>query len=190
MRSRNHLRLAVATALVVVAQGCVDAATGPDARIPPAAEAGRNPFALQPVDLGTLGGPSVGRSSEAHAINPAGDIVGWGTPTGTFGLFGVHAILWRDGQLLDLGTLGGTLSRARGINPSGVIVGSATIRGDFFFHAFRWENGVMTDLGTHPGDPSSDAFGISPDGRIVGRSQRSAGVGHAVLWQGGEVVDL
>src|SRR5690349_4074246 len=82
MRSRNHLRLAVATALVVVAQGCVDAATGPDARIPPAAEAGRNPFALQPVDLGTLGGPSVGRSSEAHAINPAGDIVGWGTPTG------------------------------------------------------------------------------------------------------------
>ena len=189
MLPRHHLRFILVTALAALTQGCVDAATAPDARLTSAPQAGRSALALQPVDLGTLGGLSVGRSSEARAINPSGDIVGWSTPTGTFGAFGVHAVLWRDGEIIDLGTLGGTLSRARGVNPAGVIVGSATIPGDFFYHAFRWENGVMTDLGTLPGDPSSHAYGISPDGRIVGRSERS-GLGHAVLWQDGTIIDL
>jgi probable HAF family extracellular repeat protein len=182
--------MALLTALVAPTLACVDRAAGPDAAALPAAQAARNPIALEPVDLGTIGGLSVGRSSEAHAINPSGDIVGWSTPTGTFGAFGVHAVLWRDGQIVDLGTLGGTLSRGRGINPAGTIVGSATITGDAYYHAFRWENGVMIDLGTLPGHNTSDAFGISPNGDIVGRSERVSGDSRAVLWQQGAIVDL
>jgi probable HAF family extracellular repeat protein len=170
--------------VVMPVLGCADRATAP-APIPSrTAQFARNPQALVPVDLGTLGGLSTDRSSEAHAINPSGDIVGWSTPTLTFGLFRVHAVLWRDGEIIDLGTLGGDLSRAWGISPSGVVVGAALTPDNFSWHAFRWENGVMTELG--PGF----AFGISPDGRVVGKNQGSLIGGHAVLWENGATVDL
>lgn len=56
------------------------------------------------VELGTLGGAL----SEAHAINQRGDAVGCAeTPGGA-----QHAVLWRNGALLDLGTLGGTFTHA------------------------------------------------------------------------------
>ena len=163
--------------------GCADRATAP-VGTPRTAQLARDPQALVPVDLGTIGGLSADRSSEAHAINPSGDIVGWSTPTRTFGAFRVHAVLWRGGEIVDLGTLGGDLSRAWGINPSGVVVGAALTPDNFFWHAFRWENGVMTELG--PGF----AFGISPDGRIVGKNQGSLAGGRAVLWENGATVDL
>jgi probable HAF family extracellular repeat protein len=186
----NNIRPIVLLAMVLVpVLGCADRATAP-APTPGTAQLARDPQALVPVDLGTLGGLSAGRSSEAHAVNPSGDIAGWSTPTQTFGAFRVHAVLWRNGEIIDLGTLGGDLSRARGINPSGVVVGSALTPDNYYYHAFRWENGVMTNLGALPGYPGSDAFGISPDGRVVGRSQRSDGGGHACLWENGAMVDL
>src|SRR5579872_5824089 len=54
-----------------------------------------------------------------------------------------HAVLY---SVTDLGTLGGTTSRAYGINNTGTIVGQAytpTTR-----DAFSYSGGVMTDLGT------------------------------------------
>lgn len=184
MLSRYYLILAALTALIAPTQGCVDRATAPAPPVVATPQAARNPLELVPVDLGIIGGFSAGRDSEAHGINPFGHIVGWGTPPGAFGLFRVHAILWRDGEIIDLGTLGGDLSRAWGINSSGVVVGAALTRDNFFWHAFRWENGVMTELG--PGF----AYGISPDGRIVGKNSGSLIGGHAVLWENGAAVDL
>src|SRR5688500_14427299 len=77
------------------------------------------------VDLRMLPGGGV---SEALNVNDRGQIVGWGsTSTGE-----MHAILWQDGQPIDLGTLGGTMSRAWSINNRGQVVGeSETATGDF-----------------------------------------------------------
>jgi len=182
-------RILLAAAVVAPIFGCFDRATAPTPNVLDAASAARGSSLLVPVDLGTLNGFSPGRASEARAINQDGDVVGWAEVTGP--AYPVpRAVLWRDRQIIDLGTLGGRISRARGINADGVVVGSALVTGDYFFHAFMWRDGVMTDLGTLPGYPGSDAFGIAPDGRIVGRSQQSVDVGHAVLWENGTIVDL
>jgi probable HAF family extracellular repeat protein len=77
------------------------------------------------VDLGTLTGPD--GFSAASAVNARGQIVGWSTaifiaPNG--GGLTIHAALWDDNGIHDLGTLPGDLgSRAFGINTSGQIVG-------------------------------------------------------------------
>ncbi|OGO41486.1 MAG: hypothetical protein A2W36_06810, partial [Chloroflexi bacterium RBG_16_58_14] len=69
-------------------------------------------------------------------------------------------------SVIDLGTLGGTWTRAGDINDFGQIVGrSETAIGDT--RAFLWENGVMTDLGTLGGN-TSGAGGINNLGQIVG----------------------
>ena len=194
MFTYDNLRIALSAALLAAAVGCADAVTAPapgtSPAIPPPLGA-RDPSALAPVDLGALGGSSIALSSEAHDINASGDIVGFGTPPGLFGAFGLHAILWRDGAILDLGTLGGTISRAWGINADGVVVGGANTAGDFFVHAFVWRDGTMTDLGTLDGaNASSVAFDISSDGSIVGRIDRPNGSRLAVLWEDGAVTDL
>ena len=70
--------------------------------------------------------------------------------------------------MIDLGTLGGLASYARGVNERGQVVGhSHTASGDT--HAFLWEKGVLTDLGTLGGS-YSNARAINSRGQIVGWS--------------------
>jgi probable HAF family extracellular repeat protein len=81
--------------------------------------------------------------------------------------------------MTDLGTLGGTSSRAFGVNVQGQVVGDSTTASGAS-HAFVWEIGVMTDLGTL-GGTYSNASSINDRGVIVG----SASTGterHAVMW--------
>jgi probable HAF family extracellular repeat protein len=74
-----------------------------------------------------------------------------------------HAFLYEDGQMKDLGTLGGGSSEAYGINDSGrVIGGSNTSSGER--HAFLYENGQMKDLGTLGGTTMSIANPINDSG--------------------------
>jgi probable HAF family extracellular repeat protein len=92
--------------------------------------------------------------------------------------------------VVNLGTLGGTLSEARGINDNGQVVGYSYISGNSTTHAFLWQNGTMTDLGTLGGS-SSLAQGINNSGRVAGQSSVTGDAEtHAVTWQNGTITDL
>jgi probable HAF family extracellular repeat protein len=76
------------------------------------------------TDLGTLPGAT---RSLAWGINNRGQIVGGSGPG-----FDSHAVLWQNGSILELGTLGGTFATAYGINDPGQVVGvSETADGEW-----------------------------------------------------------
>ena len=89
--------------------------------------------------------------------------------------FGGHAYQYRDGVLLDLGTLGGTFSVANAINDKGVTVGLSWIANDAGTRGFIYDNGPMTPIGTF-GGASSTAVDINSHGTIIGNAQDAAGV--------------
>ena len=126
------------------------------------------------IDLGTLGDPL--RASIATAINDRAQVVG----VSVTATYTQHPFLWEDGQMIDIGTLGGSYGFAVGINDQGTIAGRS-VTSDGHLHAFRWQGGTMTDLGTLGGD-QSDAVAINDRGEIAGTSQTSSGDIHAVLW--------
>jgi probable HAF family extracellular repeat protein len=120
------------------------------------------------IDLGTLGG----KYSWGKAINETGQIVGESFITGDSS---IHAFLWQDGTMDDIGTLPGYInSNAFGINDIGQVVGNSeiSIDGRLYSEAFLWQDGKMTDLGM------GTALAINNNGWIVGESN-----GQAVLWK-------
>jgi len=118
--------------------------------------------------LGTLGGGE----SFAVDINRHGVIVGFSHTTSV----DLHAFLWIEGathgvpgnpEMRDLGTFGGSESKALGINDSGHVTGYAeTAKGA---HAFIYRDGVMIELGDSIGGlPNSFGFGINERDHVAG----------------------
>jgi len=142
------------------------------------------------LELPPLAGDSV---SGAVSINDRGHVVGGSGPTcespGTAA--SLHAVLWRDGSVIDLGSFGGTMNNLGwAINSHDQIAGFSDLPGDQTTHAFLWQKSVMTDLGTLPRDVSSFAFGINERGQIIGQSLDESGNSHSFLWQSGVMTDL
>ena len=127
-----------------------------------------------PIPL-TLGG----NISRPSGLNAAGDAVGDASLPAPPPLTGeLHAFLWQDGTMTDLGTLGGHSSSATGINARGQVVGFAATA-DEAIHAVLWDHGTMTDFG------EGRACAINAAGQIVAESE-----GRAVVWDHGRKIDI
>lgn len=91
-------------------------------------------------------------------------------------------------QIIDLGTLGGSMSQANAINEMGQVVGSSTISNGET-RAFLYENGSMLNLGTLGGSLSG-ATDINELGQITGSSFISSGNMRAFLYENGSMTNL
>src|SRR5437667_90547 len=137
------------------------------------------------TDLGTLGGN--GNYSVAYCINGSGQVSG--ASSAPSNQMSDPAFLYSNGQMTDIGTLGGDTSNAYGINNLGVIAGySYNASGNFL--GFIYQNGTMTPIGTLGGSWSI-AYAINDQNQIAGQAYtRGNRAAHAFRLSDGQMVDL
>lgn len=137
------------------------------------------------TDLGAL---ADGVSSDATWISGSGLIAGDSQNGETDplvpGLPEIHAVLWQNGKIIDLGTLpeGGYESVVSAVNSGGQVVGFAlntipdpySLAGSTQTRAFLWQDGVMQDLGTLGSGTDALAQFINEQGQVVGWSYTSS----------------
>jgi probable HAF family extracellular repeat protein len=152
-------------------------------------------------------------SSSVEWVNSRGESSGISTDGRIDPLTGwpeAVAVIWKNGQIISLGTLGGNESLATAINDRGQVVGMAAngVTESVSFaalelpgygtqqRAFLWQRGVMTDLGTL-GGPAAAAFFINERSQVVGMSYSDSnpnpGTGLPTLapflWQNGTMIN-
>jgi probable HAF family extracellular repeat protein len=167
------------------------------------------------TDLGAL--PGGNNSSVPFWINDQGTVVGVsenGVIDPLTGSPETIAVVWKDGKIFDLGTLGGNASLANAINNRGQVVGYALntiLDGDVNAfsavipfpvatqaRAFLWQHGVMHDLGTLGSGNDALAFFVNDLGQVSGVSftntAPNATTGIPTLdpffWENGKMLDI
>lgn len=98
--------------------------------------------------------------------------------------------LWKDGETIDIGTLGGKHVTIAAINDAGQVVGSSYIAdetasgGTGNQHAFFWsEETGMIDL-NQPGEKWGRAWDINNQGQVVGDVTSPEGERYGFIWSG------
>jgi probable HAF family extracellular repeat protein len=168
------------------------------------------------TDLGTL--PGAYNSSSPTWVTENGWVSGVslnGSIDPVTGWIVQHAVVWKDGEIIDLGTVGGFESGTSQVNSKGQVTGFSTndvpdpfsllyllINGGFTngtqTRAFRWDsaNG-MHDLGTL-GGPDAEGFAINERGQILGASDTNSTLNPVTqnftvepfLWENGTMTGL
>jgi probable HAF family extracellular repeat protein len=166
------------------------------------------------TDLGGLPGVSI-PGSAPNDINASGVVAGLAFNGGVDNVLGLpffDGVIWRDGQIMDLGTFDGPFSYAAELNNQNQVVGFALNSipdsfdlGDFCqnypmptqMRAFIWRDGIKKDMGTLGGTDSCALF-VNERGLAAGNSFTSTLVNsttglptiHPFLWTGEKMVDL
>jgi probable HAF family extracellular repeat protein len=165
-------------------------------------------------DLGALRGVNF---SHATSVNARGWATGGSGTAETDPLTRgqtEHAVLWKDGEIIDLGTLGtGVNTAGLYIKNSGQVVGFGTADTDpdpfasigltpfaSHTHTFIWKDGLIQDLGTLGGpDAFATAGGcnLQRDGLVAGASFTTSTPNASgfptldpFLWKDGTMIDL
>jgi probable HAF family extracellular repeat protein len=141
---------------------------------------------------------TLGLNAEGRAINDAGQAVGITYALDHSAYSGISATGWNGAAAMP--SLGGPTTQVYDINASGTAVGSSQINTCTVYcsdngtsapaHATVWHDGSVTDLGLLAGGTNSAAGGINDQGVIVGSSNASDGLNHAVEWGNAGLIDL
>lgn len=150
------------------------------------------------TDLPKLSGASKAR---VYGVSGNGQVSVGISNTATGGLYDYHAVLWYNGSIFDLGSLGVASGKgeAYAVSDNGTAVAGRAYTADGRAHGFRWFGdpttgvGVMTQLPELTGGNSSVAEGISGNGLVpVGNSNyvTNSSTVNAVRWVNGAVENL
>jgi probable HAF family extracellular repeat protein len=184
----------------------------------------KNHHQYQLVDIGTLGGPNSylpGGFFEGNAtqsLSAAGTFVGEADTAipdpydvcFNFDCMVGHAVQWRGGSLIDLGTLPGTgdlSSTPTWVSSNGLIAGISEngeidpmLPGFPELRAVLWRHGKITDLGTLEGGYESLAAAVNSRGQVVGLADNGVPDDYSIVglptqtrafrWQSGTMQDL
>lgn len=142
------------------------------------------------TDLGTLGSPQGGAWwNSAEGINNSGTVVGYSYTNQNNAAF--RGFIWKNGKMIEMGTLGGSLSQAYAINNLGQVTGIAYLKSGAA-HAFITDTSGknMKDLGALQEISDSWGFGINDSGVVVGQSYTNSGAVHAFVYKNNKMQDL
>ena len=172
----SHGRTLVLAAAVLLA-GCENGAQPTSPSEPPSLAPGKRPAGtgITLTVLATLGG-----SSSAQAVNDNGLIAGYSTSAAGV----MHAVVWNNGQILDLGP-----GWATDINGSGKVVGFNAGQALLWSPKSGGGYDPPVDLGTLGGS-DADAQAINDSGQITGNTTLASGAAHAYLRTGTLMSDI